>query len=328
MLYTPITLPVSKMLPAMTTFLTQLRFKENIKATDIVNDLIDSCRIGNVDFGKGITYTFDLDLQPVSDLSETSTAFTITKPAVGQETIIIDNYKKVPLSVSSLLTRDAVMNEDLLNTFLGYVYGLMEKSAQFYLFDAMNSTIQSWTPARASQTITIELKDTSELTGADLTNALTWNSNTIATTIRKTLNNMKLKSNKYTDVATYKGQDNANHNILTALSTEDLKITMNDKYYTDFLANSIASLYHSSTIADMIPTNNFVLIPEDGMTSANANTICWITDKDKFALADFYKTTLSITDPSTTYTNNFLHFAYGKGVFTYAAGVKIVATYV
>ena len=63
----------------------------------------------------------------------------------------------------------------------------------------------------------------------------------------------------------------------------------------------------------------------DAITGDNELTIAWLSAKNKFALADFYKVTMSIVDPSTTYTNIFLHFAYGMGIFKYAPGVKFVA---
>ena len=75
----------------------------------------------------------------------------------------------------------------------------------------------------------------------------------------------------------------------------------------------------------MIPGDKFVLLPADAMKAGNEKVIGWLSDKNKFALADFYRVTLSILDPSTTYQNTFYHYAYGAGVFKYAPGVKFVA---
>lgn len=90
----------------------------------------------------------------------------------------------------------------------------------------------------------------------------------------------------------------------------------------------MASLYHSEKVGEMIPGDKFVLLPEDSMAEGNENVIGWLSDKQKFALADFYRVTLSIRDPSTLYENTFAHYAYGYGVFKHAPGVKFVANYI
>lgn len=322
----PITLPASKMLSTMTTLIGDIRFEETLEVTEIVNDLVDSCRIGQVDYGKGIVNTFKLAPQPTKALSETSSAFTITKPNVAQETITIDTYNFVPLSVSEILSRDAVLSGEAVNTFLSFVMELMNTTEKFDLFDVCNALYQNWTPGQATQTISIDQIDTTGLTGAELNQALIWNSNEIAKTIRKTINNMKIPNSKFTDVATFTDVNTKEtESVVTAVSGRDLKLVFNDTYYTDFLASSMASLYHSEKIGEMLPADNFVLLPEDAMSSANSKTIAWLSQKNKFALADFYRTTQSIVDPSTLYTNYFHHFAYGSGVFKYAVGVKFVA---
>lgn len=321
----PITLKASKMLATMTTLIGDIRFNDTLSPSELVNELVDTCRIGNVEYGKGIVYNFKVDTQPVKDLSETSSAFTITKPNIFQETIEIDNYKFVPISVSEVLSKDAVLNNNSINVFFSFVMSLLEDTSKFYLFDEMNDTIQKWTPGQATQTVQIRQIDTTGLTGTELNSALTWNSNEVAKVMRKTLNNMKIKNKKYTDIAKYTDVNTQEKkDVVSCLRADNTKIIFNDKYYTDFMANSLASLYHSEKIGEMIPGKTFVLLPEDAMTSDNAKTIAWLSDKMKFALSDFYAFTLSIRDPSTTYENSFYHFAYGKGVFKTAPGVKFV----
>ena len=282
-------------------------------------------RIGNVDFGKGIVYTFKLDTQPVKDLSETSSALTITKPNVAQETIIIDNYKFVPVSISDVLARDTALSGQVVNSFLNFVMSLMTDTQQFYMFDEVNNLIQSWQPVKATQTVEITQIDTTGMTGTTLQSTLEWNASEIAKVIRKTLNNMKIKNSKYTDYDTYEDANGEVHKVVSALTGDNLRTIVNDKYWTNFLADAMASLYHSEKIGEMIPTQNFNLIPEDAMTEDNALTIGWLGDRNKFAFADFYKITRAFPDASTLWTNYFYHFAYGKGVFKYAPCVKFKA---
>lgn len=322
----PITLPASKMLATMTALIAEVRYNENIKVSNIVNDLVDSSRIGNVDYGKGIVNTFEVDVQPTKDLTETSTAFTITKPNVEQETIVIDNYKFVPISVSEILSRDAFLSGYMIDTFINNMMKLPEKTIRFNLFNVINELYQSWEPGQASQTVTIDQIDTTGMTGAELRATEEWNATQVAKVMRKTINNAKLLNNKYTDVATYTDVNTGETKpVQSALANDDLKIVFNDEYYTNFLADAMASLYHNEKVGDMLPGDNFVLLPTDAMTPANAKTIAWLSSKNKFALADFYKVTLAILDPSTLYTNSFFHYAYGAGIFKYAVGIKFVS---
>lgn len=325
----PITLPASKMLSTMTTLIGDLRFHDTLGSSDLVNELVDSSRIGKVDYGKGIVYTFKLAPQPVKTLSEESSALTITKPNVAQETILIDNYKFVPISVSEILTRDAVLSGTSIDQFFSFVMSLLEDTTQFTLYGVVNDLYQSWEPGQETQVIYVDQIDTSDLTGTDLNQALIWNSNEMAKVMRKTLNNMKIPNSKYTDVATFTDINTGDtENVVSALRTDNLKLVMNDKYWTDFLAQSMSSLYHSEKIGEMIPGDRFVLLPEDAMAEGNENVIGWLSDKMKFAMADFYRVTLSWRDPSTTYQNTFFHFSYGAGVFKHAPGVMFVANYI
>lgn len=321
----PIQLPASKMLSTMTSLIGDVRVHETLAPSDIINDLVDSCRVGKVDFGKGIVNTFKVSLQPVKDLSETSTAFTITKPNVAQETIVIDHYKFVPLSTAEVLSRDAGLNGDMIATFMSSVRALLADTVQFYLYDICLGLYLNWTPGQETQTITVPQTAITGLSGADLEATKKLNATEIAKQIRKTLNNMKIKNSKFTDIATYIDANTGEQgNVVTCLNSKNMKIVFNDKFYTDFLADAMASLYHAEKVGEMIPGDNFVLLPEDAMDTGNAKTICWLSHKDKFAIADFYRVTLSILDPSTQYLNSFEHFAYGSGIFKYLPGVKFV----
>lgn len=322
----PIELDASKMISTMTTLIGDVRFNETIGTSDLVNELVDSCRIGKVDYGKGIVYTFKLALQPENDLSEESSAFKITKPNVAQETIKIDQYKVIPISMSEILSKDSALNGQTISEFFSFVMGLLEDTAQFNLYDVCNALYQDWEPGQDSQTIYVDQIDTSDLTGTELNSALIWNSNEMARVMRKTVNNMKIKNSKFTDIDEYDDVNTGDtEKVVSALKNDDLKLVMNDKYWTDFLSNSLASLFHSEKVGEMIPGDKFVLLPEDAMKEGNENVIGWLSDKSKFALADYYRVTLSILDPSTTYQNTFYHYAYGAGVFKYAPGVKFVA---
>ncbi|MDV3429652.1 MAG: hypothetical protein LIR50_22090 [Bacillota bacterium] len=311
-------LPASKFLSSITTFVNQLRFKDTLKPTNMVKNFVNNSKVGKVDTGKGIVFTFKKDLQPVSSLSKTSSVLTVTDPKVEQEIIAIDTYNFIPLSVSRTLLYDAVPEGNLVDTWLNYLYSLLEDTQKFHEFDVLLNTLLLWSPTQATQTITIDLIDTTGMTGAELVASQQWNASEIAKKIRKTINNLQNKSKAYTDVAT----------TMTALDKSDLRIIMNDTFETNFLADAMASLYHSDKVGEMVDGLTKDVLNEDVWTGANVNTICYLMDKEKLAMADFYKLQMSFTDASTLYTNSFLHFAYGVGIFKNAVGIKFVANYI
>lgn len=311
----PISLPVAKMISTMTSLIGIVRFNETLAPSDIVNDLVDSCMIDSVDYGKGIVYAYKNTLPAVNDLSEVSSAFTIRKPDIREEVITIDQYKFIGLSLSEVLSRDVGVTGYQIEEFMSFAMSLLDDTKRFDLFNVANGLYQNWVPGQATQTVNISMIPTADLSGADLRAVMEINATNIAKTMRKTLNNMKVQNQKYTDIA---GQ-------VSALRSDDLKLVVNDAYWTDFLADSIASLYHSEKVGEMIPGANFVLLPSDSMAGGNAKVVGWLSDRKKFAIAQFYSVVLSILDPSTTYTNYFFQYAYGAGVFTHAPGVKFVA---
>ena len=324
----PLNLPVSKLMQTITSLIGDVRFTETLAPSDIVNELVNSARVANVDFGKGIIYTYKTDLQPVKDLTEQSSAFTITKPNVAQEVITIDNYKFIPISTSSILTRDAFLNGYAMDEFFAFVMSTLADTETFYMYDVVNNLIQNWQPVQLGQTETVDQINTATLTGNALNEAIKWNANQIAKAMRKVVNNMKVKNKGFTDVAQYTGQDGQQHDIVTALRGDEIKVTFNDKYLTNIMADSLATIYHENIVGNMIPGSNYVLLPTSSMTLENENTIGWVSHRNKFAFADFYRVTNSIVDPSTLYENTFMHFAYGAGVFKYAPCVKFVARYI
>lgn len=311
----PISLPVAKMITTMTSLIGIVRYNETLAPSDIVNDLVDSCMIDSVDYGKGIVYAYKNALLQVKDLTEQSSAFTISKPDIREEIITIDQYKFIPISISDVLSKDIGVTGYQIEEFMAFAMSLLEDTKRFDMFDVANNLYQNWDPGQETQTVQVNMIATAGATGADLAAIMKINATNIAKVMRKTLNNMKVKNTKFTDIA---GQ-------VSALRSDDLKLVVNDTYWTDFIADSLASLYHDEKVGEMIPGANFVLLPSDAMSSGNSTTIGWLSDRKKFAIAQFYNVVLSILDPSTTYTNTFFHYSYGAGVFTHAPGVKFVA---
>ena len=143
----PITLPASKMLETMTTLIGDVRFEDNLGVSDIVNEMVDSARIGQVDYGKGIINTFKLAPLERKTLTETSSAFTINKPNIAQETILIDNYYFYEISMSEILSRDALLSGDAVSTFMAYCMERISNVAGYFKRPSTsfnNGSIVTW----------------------------------------------------------------------------------------------------------------------------------------------------------------------------------------
>ena len=319
------TLPASAYLTSMTALINDLRIRENLKTTSTMNRLMESCYVGKVDFGKGIIYEALLGPQDVENLSTTSTALRIRKPAVAEEVIVIEDYKVIELSTSEVLGHDAVPSGDVLNRFLEGVKKVLTYTKNRYLFNICKGLFNGWSPVGANQTLTITLTDETGLTGDTLRKTKEANALLISEAIRKEIMKLTVPQNGYTDVATYTDpNDGTTKNVETCLDIEDISLFMSDDYWTPYLTTT-ASLYHDDKTNDMYP-NKKIVLPSGVLTGAT--TIGYIAFDKKFAYADFYNLTMSFNDPSTLYNNIFLHFAYGAGVFQFAPGIKIVANYV
>jgi hypothetical protein len=60
-------------------------------------------------------------------------------------------------------------------------------------------------------------------------------------------------------------------------------------------------------------------------TPANGDVIGWLHEDGKFAMITFYLLTRSFADGSNLFTNYWLHYAFGLGVFGLLNGVKFIA---
>lgn len=322
----PITLPSSKVLSTLTTFIVDMRLEGNIKSSRLCRDLIDSFRVGKVDVGKGITFTFKTELPTTKDLTETSSLLTISKPKLHQETILIDKYKMIPISWSQELASDAVTKGSLIYDFSTYVFSMAEEAEEEFVYNECLSQMKAFyddkVNLKVNQKLTIA-KSTYEVTTQAEANAQAeFNATSVAKQIRLLLNNWRMYSNDYNE---YDKDGNGSYNKLEDVDTI---LYVSDIYWTNYLADALASIYHAERIGDMIDTGRIVLIPENQVAKivgeANKNKfVGMLVQGQKFALAESYRLQLSFMDASTLYTNSFLHFSYGLGTFASKNGVII-----
>lgn len=315
----PIQLPASKVLATLTAFIVDMRLENNIKSSSICRDMIDSFRVGNVDVGKGITYTFKTEVPDVKELSETSTLLTISKPKLHQETILIDSYKFIPVSWSQELARDACTNGYLVYDFTNYVFAMADDAEEIYMYNQTLALLKTFYDSKATlkdaQKVVITKSAYEVATQAEANAQAQANATAVAKKVRLILNNWKTYTKDYNE---YK--DTSNNESYNKLDENDTCLYVSDIYWTNYLADAMASLYHADKVNEMIETGRIVLIPENQVASivgaSNVNKFIGILAQDKkFALATQYRLQMSFMDASTLFTNTFLHFSYGMGTF-------------
>lgn len=332
MKYIPLTLDVGRYLDSMTKLIGDVRFTRTLVTSDIVSDIIDASRVGRVDFGYGIIYNFLVDVQEVENLTETSVVTRVRKPQIEQEVITIDTYKRTQVSVSEVLTRANLLDGSLVQRFTDWVVQILETTYNHHLYEQVIAMFMGWEGVGAKQTVEVFQYDIDALTLAgatplEINEAKKFNGTVMAEAMRKTMNNMKILDTGYTDIATYTSSNDpfGEFPVKTALDSRGLTLHINDVYWTEYMANSLAALYHNKQLMGMIPQAREVLIPENSWSTPRKNVIAVLSQGDKFALADFYKLTFSFNDASNLFTNIFLHFAYGLGVFKYAPAVEFIS---
>lgn len=322
----PITLGESKVLSNLTRFIVKSRVERNIMTSDIIRDLVDSFDFGTLEVGFGITTTFYTDYLDVFDLQTKSTLLDTEKglPKLHQETLTVDTYKMIPILWNEELSRDALTNGALISTFMEYVHNLGMLTKDKYLYDECIKLLKKFYESdtlRETQKIEItRAKASVDANQLELNAIDEFNAKKVAKTIRKTLNSMKAGSKDYNEY-----DKDGSGAVNSGASKDDYVLYISDTYWTDFIGDTMSSLYHNEDVGEMIKTGKIVLIPENVVKTIESakpqDFIGILCQRNKFAKVDFYNLEYSFFDGSNLYTHWFLHFAYGMGIFQTKNGV-------
>lgn len=332
-----ITLPLGQMTPnltptsfinSLTALIGYVRAAKQFGVSGIVQGLIDGSRFGKVDFGIGKIRMTELDTLNESDLSRTSDLLTVELAPIGQENLQVDTYRRIKVSVSEPLAKQSGLSGYEVDSLLSLILGLLTTTATHNQYDRVVNLINSWVPA-TSQIVTIDLIDTTTLTGADLNQAQIYNARQIFKTIQLTVNKMLTRVAGLVDTAfqQYTAQDGTTVKpVRTALETDNLRMIMNDKFYVDMRADGLANTFNKSILEELQRGNRLDEIPSSRLTDQSIIGI--LGHHDKFSILDFYHIQHSFFDPSTLYTHYYLHYAFGMGIFGLAPAVVFKANYV
>jgi len=334
----PITLPFSNIVSSqaeigsITTLLAYHRARTGAPTSSRVSALVDGSLFQNVEFGSGVTNSVTLDLANERDWSRASTLTDVNDAAVGQETLFIDTFKVIELSVNEIMTRRTGVSANQIESLLSAIMQVLENTHAHNQFDRVVELYKNWI-ARPEQTVEILLKDTSTLTGLELNQTNEANMREVYKVMNETVEDMLILNNKYTDILDYEAQDGTMKSIRRSLSEDNMRLVLNSKANTLMIADGLAPIYNKTTLDSLKAGRRMDIIPQ---TKLNGTTIPathfvdnevigYLHEEGKFALITMYKITRSFADPSNLFTNYWLHYAFGLGVFGLLMGVKFVA---
>lgn len=311
-----ITLQANKWLGALTNLIALATYADTLQSGS-VSRLIDSSEAERVPTGDGKVIRH-VDMPEVKDLEETSSLLTITKPTVGEQYIPVSAYKVVPLSINAYLLPQAFVDETQMASFVAYILSSMRAAKNAYIYGALLDEYQKWTPAQESQKITVNLKPTETLTGADLQMTKTYNSNTIAKALLNTLIEMEAPTSEYNDAK-----------LTEIIDRGSLKLVISARYDIDLIVDTFSTLFDARRMEEDERWSETITIPAGQLKkhSIPDTVIGWLVDKKKIQFGYFYEVATSFFDASNLNTNHWLHFAYYMDEVKALPGVLITASY-
>lgn len=283
-----------------------------------INELIDSCLIEGTPYGDGSLH-ITVDTLNVGDYSETSSILTNVKPTVDEQVISTTDRKKIQVTLNRWVSRGAFADEYSLDEMLGAVEEMLNKTKFIYLYKKIVSAYDGWVPTQATQTVTVDLIDTTGMTGATKIESEKANALAIYTVIKRVSLAMQAPSRKYNDLE-FEEMYNA----------DDIDFISNGKFESLVNTYAIASLLHSDKLDNIKLYDKSIIIPEEQFTTDAIKQLCigWLVSKNKYVISPRFEVMTSFEDGSNLMIQDFLHFWLNSGFVNGLAGVKLVANFV
>jgi hypothetical protein len=332
----PITLPFSNLVTSqaeigsITTMLAYHRARNGTQVSSRVSSLVDGTLFQNVEFGSGVVNSVTLDLANERDWTRTSTILDVNDVAVGQETLFVDTFRVIELSINDIMAKQTGTATNQIEALLSASMQTLENTHAHNQFNRVVELYKNWVP-RPEQIVKVELKDVTALTGADLNQQNESNMRVIYKAMNETVEDMLILSNNYTDEVSYTDQNDIVKPIRRSMSEDSMRLVLNSKYNTLMQADGAAPIYNQTTLTSLRAGKRLDIVAQSALSGApvsikpiDGDTIGWLHEEGKFALVTFYLLTRSFADGSNLFTNYWLHYAFGLGVFGLAMGVKMV----
>lgn len=278
-----------------------------------INDLIEACLTDTIEYGEG-KLLVSVDTLQVEDYSQTSTLLTNKLPTVDEQEIETTDKKFIHLTLNRYLTKGAFANEYSLSEALAVIESMLEKTKNIYMYKKIVTAFEGWSSNVATQSVEIEIVNTSTLTGATKVEQDKANAIKIYETIRKYSLNMQAPSRKYNELQ-FEEMYNA----------EELDFITNELYDTYINTNAYASLLNSDKLNNIQLYSKSIVIPTDQLTSQSQNVIGWLCSKYKYQIAPRFMVTTDFFDGSNLNDQKFLHFWLNSGFAKGLAMIKFTA---
>lgn len=290
-----------------------------------INDLIDSCLVDTIEYGEG-KLLVSVDTLDVADYNAQSSILSTKKPVVDEQYIETTDKKVIQVTINRYLMKGAFANEYSLAECLATIEGMLEKTKDIYMYKKIVSAYENWSPVnpsdsqpRTTQTVTVDLIDTTGMTGIKLVESNKANALTIYEKIKELSLNMQTPSRNYNEL-----------NFEEMYQADDLDFLVNGKFESLINTYAIASLLNSDKLDNVRLFDKSIIIPSSQFQNADnqKNLIGFLVSKYKYQIAPRFTVATSFADASNLNMNEFLHFWLNSGFANGLAGVKLVANYV
>ena len=291
-------------------------------------DLVRSCYKENIPAGAGKAL-ITVDTLSVEDYKAQSSILTSKLPTVDEQQLNTNVKKYIQVTLNRYLTPGAFANDYAIAEFYAVVLEMLRKTKNIFLYKYCVSAYENFNGGtnndgspislKAGQTLTIDLTDTTGMTGEALAQANTQNAKTIYKEITNLIMNMVAPSRDYNELGFEEMPD-----------YQDIKFIENSKFYNFLNVDALASLLNSAKITDQIKIKETILIPDKQFANADTKTkvIGWIGHEDKFQICPRFEVMTEFFDGSNLNDNHWLHFWLNTGFANGLCLVKVVANFI
>lgn len=291
-------------------------------------DLVRSCYKENIPAGAGKAL-ITVDTLSVEDYKAQSSILTSKLPTVDEQQLNTNVKKYIQVTLNRYLTPGAFANDYAIAEFYAVVLEMLRKTKNIFLYKFCVSAYENFNGGtnndgspialKAGQTLTIDLTDTTGMTGEALAQANTQNAKTIYKEITNLIMNMVAPSRDYNELGFEEMPD-----------YQDIKFIENSKFYNLLNVDALASLLNSAKITDQIKIKETILIPDKQFANPDTKTkvIGWIGHEDKFQICPRFEVMTEFFDGSNLNDNHWLHFWLNTGFTNGLCLVKVVANFV
>lgn len=311
-----ITLQANKFIGALTNLIAHTEYVDTLNEGGSLFEFLRSCRSNDVPTGDGKVIR-SADILNVSDLDATnSTLLSRVNPTISEQYMPVTNYKYVQLTVNKYLMAGAFLDLTAMSGFIGYLVSIMSMTKSVYIFRQLVQTLEDYTPTQATQTVTVELYDTSSINDpVKLRNAETYNATKFEKALLKVMREMSAPTTAFND----KG-------YTEIIDYDQMRLIIKGDENADIVVDALASLLNSGKITAEENFGEKIVIP-NGQFSEGNDVSAWITHKKKIQYGFFYEVATSFFDASNLNTNHWLHFAYYIGAVEALPAVEFKLTF-